>query len=268
MVKNFLKINNKNISRLFSTTVNTIDTKEIQQFQRSVAEWWNVFGPMKPLHSMNKLRVPFIRDGLINTGVIKNDNINTPQPLKDVSILDIGCGGGILSEPLARLGSMVTGLDANPDIIEKAKCHSNQQNLNITYETDSIEHHACENVEKYDSVVASEVIEHVTHQDEFIRACVKCLKPSGSIFITTLSKTTLANILAIQFAENIMKFIPKGTHQIEKFIKPHDLQRMLESNGCRTQLVHGMYYNFLTNTWHWCSNTQINYALHAIKLSN
>lgn len=264
IIKNIIfKFNN---SRLFSHVSNTIDSKEIQRFQRYTAEWWDQFGPTKALHSMNKLRVPFVRDGLINTGAIKRENINCPQPLKDVAILDIGCGGGILSEPLARLGSTVTGLDANYNVIETARSHCKQENLNIKYDVSSIEDHATENVEKYDVIVASEIIEHVTHKDEFIKACIKCLKPSGSIFITTLSKTTIANILAIQLAEYVFNLVPKGTHEIDKFIKPHELQRILEDNGCRTELIHGMFYNFMTNTWYWFPDTSINYALHATKL--
>lgn len=260
------KFHNKHV-RLFSTALKTVDSQEIKQFQSYTSEWWDQFGPTKPLHSMNKLRIPLIRDGLINTGIVKKENINSPQPLKNVSILDIGCGGGILTEPLARLGSCVTGVDANPDVIEIAKCHSKQQNLNIAYEVGSIEELASKNQEKYDAVVASEIIEHVTEKNGFVKACVQCLKPSGSLFITTMSKTTIANIFGIQLAEYVFRIVPTGTHQIEKFIKPHELQRIIEDNGCKTELVHGMFYNIFTNTWHWCSDTSINYGLHATKIS-
>lgn len=261
MWRNF-KFYNKNNVRLLSKTV---DSKEIQQFQEEFSEWWDVYGKVKALHAMNKLRVPYIRDGLVNAGAIKQENINTMLPLKGIRILDIGCGAGILSEPLARLGGIVTGVDANPGIIEPARTHAEQQGLKITYELGSIEEHAVKNRETYDAVVASEVIEHVTHKKDFVKACLECLKPSGSIFITTFNKTMLANVVGIILAEKVLGVIPKGTHQVEKFISPLELQRLLKDHGCTTKLVHGWIYNPVTNTWHWCSTTSINYVLHAIK---
>lgn len=266
LVRQFYKFNNKNNGRLFSNMVSTIDAKEIEQFQRVVSGWWDQFGPMKPLHAMNVLRIPFITDGLINEGVIKTENVNTPQPLKDINILDVGCGGGVLSEPLARLGGVVTGVDANSDLIETAKFHSKKYGLNINYEATSIESHATENFEKYDVVVASEIIEHVTYKDEFLKACLQCLKPSGTIFITTMSKTIWADIFGIKLAENVFNIIDKGTHELEKFILPEDLQKMLENNNCRTKLIRGMLYNPFTNKWFWCKNIPISYGLQAVKL--
>lgn len=257
---------NKNILKAFSTNAGTVDLKEIEQFEIFASEWWNPFGLAKPLHSMNKLRIPFIRNGLINTGTIKSDIRKTPHPLNGINILDIGCGGGILSEPLARLGGQITGLDANSNIIEIAQQHCKQQGLHIKYEVDAIETHATNNEEKYDAVIASEVLEHVTQKEDFIEACMKCLKPSGSFFITTMNKTTLAHICGIHLAENVFKLVPKQTHHFDKFIKPHELQLILHSNNCRTELIHGMFYNIFTNTWSWCSDTSINYCLHGIKL--
>lgn len=194
--------------------------------------------------------------------------------------------GGILAEPLSRLGAHVTGIDANPNTIQLAKSHSKLNNLEINYVTSSIEEHAANHMEKYDAIVASEILEHVSKKKRFIEACVQCLKPKGSIFITTINKTTIANFLGICISENVLNLLPKGTHQFEKFIEPVKLQRMLEDckfykkicinffkyfmfvGNCRSELIHGMFYNILTNTWHWCTDTSLNYALHAVKLKN
>ncbi|RZC33598.1 hexaprenyldihydroxybenzoate methyltransferase, mitochondrial, partial [Asbolus verrucosus] len=244
----------------------SVDTNELKHFKQFTKEWWDKIGPCKGLHSMNKLRIPLIRDGLINVNVVSQHNVNSPTPLKGISILDVGCGGGILTEPLARIGGEVTGLDASPDLIEMAKAHSELENLqNIRYVCSSIEEHAEDNLHKYDAVVASEIIEHVTQKEEFLKACMKCLKPGGSFFLTTLSKTWLANVAAIWLAENWFQILPKGTHQYDKFVKPHDVQRILNEERCQTVLLHGMFYNVLTNDWSWCSNNNVSYALHAVK---
>lgn len=131
---------------------------------------------------------------------------------------------------MARLGCKVTGLDANPSIIDQAKLHAKQQLLDIDYVASSIEEHVKENGDKYDAVVASEIIEHVTNKDEFLNACLDCLKPKGSIFITTISKTALANFTGVFLAEKVFKLLPEGTHEFNKFIEPHKLQRLLEDS--------------------------------------
>lgn len=252
-------------SRLYAATSTTVDNLEIENFEKLASEWWNEYGPTKGLHSMNKLRVPFIRDGLINEGVVSKNAINTPAPLKGLSVLDVGCGGGILSESLARLGAQVTGIDANSSLIDVAKKHSKDNSLQIDYIYTSIEEHSKMNAGKYDAVTASEIIEHVTEKENFISSCSACLKVTGSVFITTLNKTFLANLLGVYLVENMLDLVPKGTHQFEKFIEPHKLQRLLEDYNMRTKLIHGMFYNIVTNQWHWCSNTSINYCLHAVK---
>ncbi|CAG9768713.1 unnamed protein product [Ceutorhynchus assimilis] len=246
------------------SSVTTVDAKEIEFFQQT-SDWWDKSGSMRPLHSMNKLRIPLIRDGLINQGTALKENLETATPLKGLSVLDIGCGGGILSEPLARLGAQVTGIDANPNIIEVAKKHAESNHLAINYLYTSIEDFCKDNQEKYHAIAASEILEHVTEKEAFIRACVTCLKPSGSIFITTLNKTMFTNILGIYVAENVLKLVPRGTHQFEKCIKTHHLQRLLEDNNIQTKLIHGLFYNICTNNWSWCSDQSINYCIHAIK---
>ncbi|KAJ8910779.1 hypothetical protein NQ315_015120 [Exocentrus adspersus] len=254
------------IRSLASVTAGTIDNQEVQHFEKFLAEWWDEFGPMKPLHSMNKLRVPLIRNGLLNAAAVNSEEMKNPLVLKGISLLDVGCGGGILAEPLVRLGGNVTGIDANSNTIDLAKSHAKINKLEINYIASSIEDHASNHTDSYDAVIASEILEHVSKKEQFLEACIKCLKPQGSLFITTINKTFLANFLGIVMGENILNLLPKGTHQYEKFIQPVKLQRILEDNNCRTELIHGMFYNIFTNTWHWCTDTSVNYALHAIKL--
>ncbi|XP_044263714.1 ubiquinone biosynthesis O-methyltransferase, mitochondrial [Tribolium madens] len=244
----------------------TVDATELQHFKQFTAEWWNESGYLKALHAMNKLRIPFIRDGIINSSVMSQEQINMSLPVRGLSILDVGCGGGILSEPLARIGANVTGLDANSDLIEKARFHSKNENLILKYICSSIEEYAVENIENHDAIVASEILEHVTKKEEFLKLCVECLKPGGSIFITTINKTLIANVFGVVIAESFFKLLPEGTHQHDKFIEPHKLERILEELGCKTILTHGIFYNVLTNEWRWCSDDSINYALHAVKL--
>lgn len=252
--------------RSYSKTVNTVDEDEIEKFKK-FSQWWDTSGPWKALHAMNPQRINLIREGLAKTGILNGDALNDPLPFKGITFLDIGCGPGILSEPLTRLGGTVTGVDANPDVIQIAKDHAKQGHLDITYEMASIEAHAEENPEKYDVIVASEIVEHVEQKDDFIAACMACLKPTGSIFLTTFSKTKWAKFVGIQLGENLTGLVPKGTHQLDKFIKPKDLKKLVENHGGNIVLVKGWFYNPFTNNWPWWSITSVNYVLHAVKIS-
>ncbi|KAK4883899.1 hypothetical protein RN001_000170 [Aquatica leii] len=249
------------------TKNSTVDQQQITNFNELKTNWWIEDGIMKPLHSLNKIRVPFVRDGLINTGLVHKQFVNTPQPLKNLQLLEVGCGGGILTEPLARLGCTITGIDAASDLINLAKEHKKQDPrlTCIHYNFDTVENHALTHAGKYDGVVASEVIEHVNDKDVFLKSCVACLKPKGSIFLTTLNQTMLTWIFGIIVSENVLRIVPKGAHEWDKLMQPHRLQKLLEDNGCRTRVIHGMFYNFLTNNWSWISDTSVSYAIHAIK---
>lgn len=222
---------------------------------------------MRPLHSLNKVRVPLIRDGLISTGIIKTDYIQRPDVLKGVKILDVGCGAGILSEPLARLNADVTGLDASDKLIEAASEHSKEETLSVNYVCSTIEEHAEQNPEKYDAVVASEIIEHVPDQRAFLHACAKCLKVGGSIFVTTINKTQASWIGAIIFAENILNLVPNGTHDWNQFISPAEVTKILGEASCNTVLVHGIRYEFWRDVAVFQKYDGINYALQAVKCS-
>ncbi|XP_070490527.1 ubiquinone biosynthesis O-methyltransferase-like [Chironomus tepperi] len=268
MLKPATSILNKLNIRLISTSLSkfkNVDENDLKHLSSFSTQWWDVSGPVKPLHLMNQVRVPFIRDGLISTGAVKPENINKPDVLKGLNILEVGCGAGILTEALARLKANVTGLEPATDLIEAARDHLKGQSLNIEYISEFIEEHAVDNAEKYDAVVASEVLEHIPDQRTFLHELTKCVKPNGSIFITTFNKTQVSWLVGIVIAEYVMDFIPKGTHDWNQFISPSDVSKILNENNCNTVLVHGFGYNPINETFSFRKYDGVNYALQAVK---
>ncbi|XP_046399543.1 ubiquinone biosynthesis O-methyltransferase, mitochondrial isoform X2 [Ischnura elegans] len=242
----------------------TVDEDEIRNFGNLADKWWDEDGEFKALHSLNKLRVPFVRDGLVNSGQVDPKKAGSGKPLEGLKVLDVGCGGGILSEPLARLGAQVVGLDASPESIAIADLHAEKMVHRPRYVCETIEDHSENNCQHYDAVVLSEVIEHIQNKDICLQLCTGMLQPGGSIFMTTLNRTWLSQ-LGIFGSEYVLRLLPPRTHQHEKFISPQELQTMLQKYGCSTKLIHGMMYNFLNNKWSWSKSTGINYALQAVK---
>lgn len=243
----------------------TVDPKEVEFFEKMSNDWWDPNGHLSLLHQFNRNRIQFVRDGLANTGIIKGD---TSLPLKGTKILDVGCGGGILSEPLARIGAEVTGIDTSLQLIDVAKKHALLDSDllgRLNYVQTTVENFEKENKEKYDAVVASEVIEHVIDPQLFLKCCSAIVKPGGSLFITTPNRTLLSWLSVIVATEYILKYMPIGTHEWNKFISPEEVQRLLEIYGLKTKLIHGLMYNPLKREWIWSSNTSIFYALHALK---
>ncbi|XP_054714201.1 ubiquinone biosynthesis O-methyltransferase, mitochondrial-like isoform X1 [Uloborus diversus] len=240
----------------------TVNPREIEKFTTKANEWWDK--ELVLLHSMNSVRVPFIRDGLLSmSGMPKK----TAHPLKGYSIIDVGCGGGILSEPLARLGANVTGLDPGHQNIEKAIEHASLDEKlkdKLTYVCDTVENHIS-SPSKYDAVVCSEVVEHVDNLEMFVSHCVEITKDGGSLFFTTINRTALSYLLSIVFGEYITGLIPRGTHDWNKFVQPKELCHILESLNCRVVSVQGFMYNPVTKSFGWCPNTSNSYALHAVK---
>ncbi|KAM6278898.1 ubiquinone biosynthesis O-methyltransferase, mitochondrial isoform 2-T5 [Porphyrio hochstetteri] len=250
--------------RLFSTSHSSVDPKEMKKFQLLAQKWWDEDGEYSALHSMNDIRVPFIRDTLLSM----SSNYSLGSPLSGVKILDVGCGGGLLSEPLGRLGASVTGIDPLEDNIRTAERHKSFDPVlakRIQYKCSSLEEIVEESMETFDVIVASEVVEHVADLEMFIKCCFQLLKPEGSLFITTINKTQLSYILGIVVAEKIVGIVPEGTHEWEKFVPPEELEHLLESNGFSVKAVNGMLYNPLSGSWSWMENTSINYAMHAVR---
>ncbi|KAJ0183417.1 hypothetical protein K1T71_001393 [Dendrolimus kikuchii] len=243
----------------------TINPAEVELFSLQ-SDWWDPNGSCKGLHSMNSVRIPFIKDALVkDTTEINN------KPLKDIKILDIGCGGGLLSEPLAKLGATVTGIDPCEELIDIAEAHKlldpELDNNKPTYIATTVEEHITQFSNYYDAVIASEVIDHISNPEFFVNSCTKAMKPGGTIFFTAPNRTWLSRFGVIFFAENVAKILPKGTHHYENFVTPEELSAMLEKNNCRVETVRGFFYNFLNNTWLFVKPLHLLYGLQATKIN-
>ena len=232
---------------------NTLDKKEIEKFSKIAEEWWNPTGKFKPLHKFNPIRIKYIKDNLINDF----DLINKKKPLDGLKILDIGCGGGLLSEPMARLGAKVTGIDPVRRNIEIAKHHLKKSKLDIKYYNFSPEKFKSNN--KYDVILNMEIIEHVKNVDFFIKQSVKFLKKSGIMFIATLNQTLKSYLFAIVGAEYILKWLPIGTHDWQRFIKPTELITICKKNSLSLKSLDGISFNPIIDKWNISVDKSVNY---------
>ena len=220
---------------------NTINKKEIEKFSKIAEEWWNPDGKFKPLHKFNPIRISYLKENIIKTFKLDQKQ----APLKNIKILDIGCGGGLLSEPMCRLGAEVTGIDASKKNIEVAKLHSKKNNLKINYICTSPEKLKVKN--KYDVILNMEIIEHVQDVNFFLKSCSNLLKKNGIMFVATLNKTLKSYVFAIVGAEYILRWLPIGTHEWEKFLKPEELISILKKNDFSVERLDGMKFNILTD---------------------
>jgi len=232
---------------------NTINKKEIEKFSKIAEEWWDPLGKFKPLHKFNPIRIKYIKDNLIKDFKIKNNK----KPLNGLKILDIGCGGGLLSEPMARLGANVTGIDPSEKNIKIAKHHLKKSKLNIKYFNSSPEKFKSNN--KFDVILNMEIVEHVENVDIFLKHSSKFLKKSGIMFIATLNQTLKSFIFAIVGAEYILKWLPIGTHDWQKFVKPDDLIKICKKNSLILKKVDGISFNPIINKWNISIDQSINY---------
>ena len=233
--------------------MNTINKKEIEKFSKIAAEWWNPNGKFKPLHKFNPIRIKYIKDN-----IIKKFNLNSSnKPLKTINILDIGCGGGLLSEPMSRLGASVVGIDASKKNIEVAKFHAKKNKLKINYICASPE--ILKIQKKFDVILSMEIVEHVEDINFFIKKSSELLKKNGLMFIATLNKTLKSYMFAIVGAEYILRWLPIGTHDWNKFIKPDELIKITKINNLKLEKLDGMNFDLLTNEWNLSSNNSVNY---------
>jgi 2-polyprenyl-6-hydroxyphenyl methylase/3-demethylubiquinone-9 3-methyltransferase len=238
----------------------TINKEEIQKFSKLADEWWDVNGKFKPLHMFNPIRIEYITDKIKQHFKINADNLNY---LKGLNILDIGCGGGLISEPMARLGGRVTGIDASEKNIKVAKIHAKKNELKINYLNKSPEE--LENKDKFDIILNLEIVEHVDNVGLYIESCYNLLKKDGLMFTATLNRSFMSYLKAIIGAEYIMRWLPIGTHDWNKFLKPEELEKQLQDKKFSMVEIKGLEFNPFLNKWRKSNNLSVNYIIASSK---
>lgn len=230
------------------TKQQNVDPNEIKKFEEMASRWWDLEGEFKPLHQINPLRLNYVlerADGLFGK-----------------KVLDVGCGGGILAESMAREGALVTGLDMGKEPLEVARLHALETGTKLTYIQSTIEDHAQDNAQAYDVVTCMEMLEHVPDPLSVIQSCAALVKPGGHVFFSTLNRNFKSYLFAIVGAEKLLKIVPEGTHDHEKFIRPSELLKMIDATPLQEQAITGLLYNPLTDTYRLGANVDVNYIIH------
>jgi 2-polyprenyl-6-hydroxyphenyl methylase/3-demethylubiquinone-9 3-methyltransferase len=228
--------------------IQNVDHDEIAKFEAVASRWWDLEGEFKPLHRINPLRLGYISqraDGLFGK-----------------TVLDVGCGGGILAESMAREGANVTGLDMGFEPLQVAKLHALESGIKVDYVQETVEQHAEKFAGKYDVVTCMEMLEHVPDPKSVVIACAKLVKPGGHVFFSTLNRNGKSWLMAVVGAEYILRMVPKGTHDIKKFIKPAELLSWVDDTPLRERHITGLHFNPLTNTFKLAPGVDVNYMLH------
>jgi 2-polyprenyl-6-hydroxyphenyl methylase/3-demethylubiquinone-9 3-methyltransferase len=241
--------------------MDTLDAREVERFARIAGEWWDPNGKFRPLHKIGPARLTFLRDALIG-------HFDRPPPtvrsLEGLTILDIGCGGGLMAEPLARLGARVMAIDPAPENIEAARLHASGQGLSIEYRAAQVETLVAEK-KVFDAVVCLEVVEHVPDVGAFLGTCALLVRPGGLMLLSTINRTFKAYLLAIIGAEYVLRWLPIGTHKWERFVSPADLTRHLTAAGLDVTGIRGLVYSPLSDQWILGADTDVNYLAAAAK---
>ncbi|EKO3540556.1 bifunctional 2-polyprenyl-6-hydroxyphenol methylase/3-demethylubiquinol 3-O-methyltransferase UbiG [Vibrio fluvialis] len=230
------------------TKPQNVDPNEIKKFEEMASRWWDLEGEFKPLHQINPLRLNYVlerADGLFGK-----------------KVLDVGCGGGILAESMAREGAQVTGLDMGKEPLEVARLHALETGTKLTYIQSTIEDHAQDNAQAYDVVTCMEMLEHVPDPLSVIQSCAALVKPGGHVFFSTLNRNFKSYLFAIVGAEKLLKIVPEGTHDHEKFIRPSELLKMIDATPLQEQAITGLLYNPLTDTYRLGAYVDVNYIIH------
>ena len=238
----------------------TVDKIEIEKFSKLAQDWWNPNGKFKPLHLFNPARIKFIKEKLINHF---NRDPYSEKPLDELKILDIGCGGGLLCEPLSRLGAKMTGIDASNNNIEVAKLHSKEMNLDIKYLKSSPENLNFKS--EFDVILNMEVVEHVSDVNLFIKNCSQLIKKNGIMFVATINKNLKSYMFAILGAEYVLRWLPIGTHDWDKFLTPKDLELITKKNNFLSDQLIGMKFNLFSKKWYESKDASVNYIYTFLK---
>jgi 2-polyprenyl-6-hydroxyphenyl methylase/3-demethylubiquinone-9 3-methyltransferase len=241
----------------------TFDPAEVARFGRIAAEWWDPQGKFRPLHRLGPTRLTFIRDRLVSQ---LRPGSAGPRPLDGVTVLDIGCGGGLISEPLCRMGARVTGIDPAEESISAARLHAEEQGLVIDYRAATVEELVAQE-RRFDAVLCLEVVEHVPEPAAFIALAARLVRPGGMLIASTINRTVKAYLLAIVGAEYVLRWLPAGTHQWERFVTPHELSRHMMAAGLERIGMEGMVYDVFADRWSLSADTDVNYLAAAVKPS-
>ena len=241
--------------------MSTIDAAEVDKFDRLAAEWWNPNGKMKPLHKFNPVRLTYLRQTLCRH-FDRDPKLETP--LEGLRIADIGCGGGLLSEPLARMGAEVVGIDAATTNVEVARRHAEQSGVAVDYRATTAEDLAAAG-EAFDAVLAMEIVEHVADVGAFVAACAALVRPGGFTVFATINRTPKAFALAIVGAEYVLRWLPRGTHRFSKLVRPVELERAFEANGLSPRQPVGVMFNPIRDEWTLGKDTDVNYMILGVK---
>ena len=239
--------------------MSSVNKKEIEKFSNMADEWWDPHGKFKPLHKFNPIRIEYIKESIIEQFKIRNK----AKPLSGINILDIGCGGGLLSEPMCRLGAKITGIDASIKNIKIAKLHANKNRLKINYICSSPE--KLKITKKFDVILNMEIVEHVEDISFFLKSCSKLLKKNGLMFVATINKTLKSYVFAIVGAEYVLRWLPIGTHEWEKFVKPEELEKILNKNNLSLKKFDGMNFNIIKDEWSITNDLSVNYIAKFLK---
>ena len=239
--------------------MSSVNKKEIEKFSNMADEWWDPHGKFKPLHKFNPIRIKYIKENIIEQFKIRNKD----KPLSGINILDIGCGGGLLSEPMCRLGANITGIDASIKNIKIAKLHAKKNGLKINYICSSPE--KLKITKKFDVILNMEIVEHVEDISFFLKSCSKLLKKNGLMFVATINKTLKSYVFAIVGAEYVLRWLPIGTHEWEKFVKPEELKKILTKNNLSLKKFDGMHFNIIKDEWSITKDLSVNYIAKFLK---
>lgn len=240
----------------------SIDPAEVAKFSSIAAEWWDPKGKFRPLHRFNPVRLGFIRDTIEAHFSLSPD---LKRPFEGLRILDIGCGGGLISEPMARLGASVTGVDASEKNIKTALTHAEEGGLEIDYRAGTVEALVEAGEPAFDVVLNLEVVEHVADPKTFLSDCARLVRPGGLMIVATINRTTKAYALTILGAEYILRWLPRGTHEFEKYLKPDEISAVMQKAGLAPQRPQGVSYNPLADSWRLSADTKVNYLLVATR---